>query len=223
MTVRFSRVVVFDLDDTLYLERDYVRSGFAAAGQWAAQHHGITGLSAAAWSKFEQGRRGDIFDSALAALGVAGVPGLIPGLVRAYRRHRPAIALAPDAAAWLADIPPDTALALVTDGPASSQSNKIAALGLATRGFAPMVLTARIGRGFGKPHPRAFELVRDSFGLPAARYTYVADNPRKDFLAPRRMGWRTVQVARPERLHRGEAPDREHSPESVIETLDGLA
>ena len=27
--------VVFDIDDTLYLERDYVLSGFAAVGPWA--------------------------------------------------------------------------------------------------------------------------------------------------------------------------------------------
>ena len=29
------QVLVFDIDDTLYLERDYVRSGFGAAGRWA--------------------------------------------------------------------------------------------------------------------------------------------------------------------------------------------
>ena len=29
---RLVDVVVFDLDDTLYLERDYVRSGFRAVG-----------------------------------------------------------------------------------------------------------------------------------------------------------------------------------------------
>ena len=30
------RCVVFDVDDTLYLERDYVRSGFHAVAQWMA-------------------------------------------------------------------------------------------------------------------------------------------------------------------------------------------
>jgi hypothetical protein len=28
---------VFDIDDTLYLERDYVRSGFEAVGRWAVK------------------------------------------------------------------------------------------------------------------------------------------------------------------------------------------
>ena len=221
MNGQLKRVMVFDLDDTLYLERDYVRSGFTAAGRWA-ERHGIAGLGAAAWAAFENGHRGDIFDRALAGLGIAADATLIAGLVRAYRRHRPDIMLAPDAAAWLAAVRPDTALALITDGPAASQSSKVAALGLAARGFAPIVLTARLGRRYGKPHPRAFELIQRAYGLAADRFTYVADNPAKDFLAPGRLGWRTVQVARPERLHRGEAPSPGYRAGSVIETLGAL-
>ena len=222
MSAPVERVVVFDLDDTLYLERDYVRSGFAAAGRWAIRRHGIEGLAEAAWAEFVAGRRGDIFDVALAALGVTPAADLVPGLVGAYRRHRPGIALAPDAAAWLARPAARTALALVTDGPLASQSNKVAALGLAAYGFAPIVLTARIGRGCGKPHPRAFEIVGSAFGLPPACFTYVADNAAKDFLTPRRMGWHTVQIARPERLHRIEPPSSAHTAASVIESLDEL-
>ena len=36
------RAVVFDIDDTLYLERDYVRSGFTAAGAWARTELGLS-------------------------------------------------------------------------------------------------------------------------------------------------------------------------------------
>ena len=32
------RTVVFDLDDTLYAEEDYVHSGFRAVADWAAEH-----------------------------------------------------------------------------------------------------------------------------------------------------------------------------------------
>ena len=32
------RAIVFDLDDTLYPERDYVLSGFRAIARWAAEH-----------------------------------------------------------------------------------------------------------------------------------------------------------------------------------------
>lgn len=222
MSRSVDRVVVFDLDDTLYLERDYVRSGFAAAGRWLAKHHGIAGLADAAWAAFVEGHRGHIFDIALTALGPGPRADLVPELVEAYRRHWPSIALAPDAAAWLSRTAGRTALALVTDGPATSQSNKVAALGLAARGFAPIILTARIGHNCGKPHPRGFQLVSRAFGLPPGRFTYVADNPAKDFLAPRRMGWKTVQIARNERLHRADAPSVAHSADSVIDSLDAF-
>ena len=37
--------VVFDVDDTLYLERDYVRSGFRAVGVWASRWLGLSGFA----------------------------------------------------------------------------------------------------------------------------------------------------------------------------------
>jgi hypothetical protein len=33
--------IVFDLDDTLYLERNYVHSGFRALGEWAKTSLGV--------------------------------------------------------------------------------------------------------------------------------------------------------------------------------------
>ena len=217
-----TNVVVFDLDDTLYLERDYVASGFAAAGRYAAHRHGIDGLEAAACSAFEAGRRGDIFDVALTALGFEVQAPVVVGLIRAYRNHRPQIRLAPDAADWLTRVPPGTALALLTDGNAISQSNKVAALGLTRYGFRPVVITARLGRGRGKPHPLGYNMIEKAYRLPPERFTYVADNATKDFLAPRRMGWHTVQIVRPERLHQQPAPDRAHEADTQIGTLAEL-
>jgi len=61
---RLVDVVVFDLDDTLYLERDYVRSGFRAVDAWLASR-GILGFFGEAWANFENGLRGKAFDRAL--------------------------------------------------------------------------------------------------------------------------------------------------------------
>ena len=60
---RLADVVVFDLDDTLYLERDYVRSGFRAVDAWLASR-GILGFFGEAWANFENGLRGKAFDRA---------------------------------------------------------------------------------------------------------------------------------------------------------------
>ena len=88
-TVR--RAVVFDIDDTLYLERDYVRSGFAAAGAWAHTELGLADLGERAWGIFEDGVRGRIFDEALVACGARADGAVVSRLVDVYRSHVPAI------------------------------------------------------------------------------------------------------------------------------------
>ena len=50
--------IVFDLDDTLYLERDYVRSGFSfIADLMAKDQRGRKKSSPALWGLFLQGER----------------------------------------------------------------------------------------------------------------------------------------------------------------------
>ena len=189
---------VFDIDDTLYLERDYVRSGFAAVGHWAARWLALDDFGEQCWARFLAGDRQSIFNLALSASGIEATPELLSALIETYRTHQPTIALAPDADKALNAISRIASLAVITDGPASSQSRKAEALGLSAFA-APIILTEVLGKGFHKPHPRAFELV--SKRCPATLYVYVADNPLKDFAAPKQLGWLTVRVRRPGGLH----------------------
>ncbi|MGH9227899.1 MAG: HAD family hydrolase [Acidimicrobiales bacterium] len=194
------RLVVFDVDDTLYLERDYVRSGFSAVDAWARAQLGVADLGARAWAAFEAGVRGRIFDQALAACGVRANGAVVSQLVQVYRSHAPAIELLDDVQAWLAARPGDVTLAVVTDGPLTSQRAKVAALGLAEWAD-PIVFTEELGPERGKPHPAAFECVEAATGLAGPACAYVADNPTKDFAGPRRRDWRTVRVRREGGLH----------------------
>ncbi len=212
-------VVVFDLDDTLYLECDYAASGFDAVGRWMVEHHAVAGFAAAAKARFDAGCRGNIFDMALEDIGFAPVDGIIADMVHVYRHHPPDIMLAPDAAAWLDATPPGVAVALLTDGPAASQSRKIAALGLAAKGFWPIVMTDALGGNFGKPHARGFETIETAFGMPPGCFTYVADNALKDFVTPRARGWKTVQIVRKGRLHQAPPRDPSHAAHMVIDSL----
>jgi putative hydrolase of the HAD superfamily len=197
-----SLVVVFDIDDTLYLERDYVRSGFRAVGAWARRSLGVPDLADRAWAAFETGVRSTIFDAALTGAGVEPTPELIARLVACYREHQPDIALLGDARACLDSAVALGAVAVVTDGPLASQSAKARSLGLATWSQAT-IFTETLGPGFGKPHARAFELVEERLRVDGSQCTYVADNPAKDFVAPHRRGWTTVRVRRPRGLHHG--------------------
>ena len=196
----YDAVMVFDLDDTMYLERDYVESGLRAVGSWAEQQLGIAGLSNRMLRLFRAGSRGHIFDEALAEAGELHPPELISRMLSVYRQHRPKIALAADVSRFLARRPPRTAFAIITDGFLDAQKRKLRALGLTTGRVDLAVCTDRWGRSHWKPSPRAFEHVQSFFGMPAESCTYVADNEEKDFIAPNWLGWCTVHIKRSECL-----------------------
>jgi putative hydrolase of the HAD superfamily len=192
--------VTFDLDDTLFLERDYARSGFDAVGAWAARELGLAGFAEAALDAFRSGAHGRIFDVALAACGHGPDAALIRQLVEVYRAHAPVISLLDDARACVEGLRRQVAVGVVSDGPLASQRAKADALGAS--GWADIVvLTEELGAGFGKPHRRAFELVERATGCAGPSCAYVADNPVKDFAGPRSLGWTTVRVRRPGGLH----------------------
>ena len=88
--------VVFDLDDTLYLERDFVRSGFEAADKWCAENLGVTGMREHAEAVFAEGERKHIFDMALTRVGINCDAQILSQIVGVYREHVPGIALLPE-------------------------------------------------------------------------------------------------------------------------------
>lgn len=213
------RCVVFDIDDTLYLERDYVRSGFLAVDALLRARR-LEGFFEKAWEAFQSGLRRTIFDETLAAMGHSGQPELIAEMVEAYRGHVPTLALLPDAAECLNRLHTKVALAAITDGPLASQRAKAAALDLA-RWCRPIVCTEELGPGLGKPHVAAFQLIESETGHRGSQCAYVADNPVKDFKAPAALGWRTVRIRRPGGLH--EKVAGEHPVDFELADLTTLA
>ena len=194
------RCVVFDVDDTLYLERDYVYSGFRALEVWADTHLGTAGFAAQCWHLFEQGFRGDIFDRVLTNSRVGASAHVIDELVRRYRSHRPDIALLADARRCLDGLAGSVRLAAITDGPCESQQSKAQALGL-SKWLDPILMTSELGPAFQKPSAAAFAQLSASLGCAGGACVYVADNPAKDFLAPASLSWHTVRVRRPGGQH----------------------
>ncbi len=214
------RCVVFDLDDTLYLERDYVRSGFRAVGEWVRERWGEPRFSELAWRHFLEGVRGTIFNRALEDLGLPADPEVISEAVRVYREHVPDIALLPDARECLQRLRGRFFLGVITDGPLVSQRRKAEALGL-PRLVDHILYTAELGEGFGKPHPRAFEEMQRRAGVRGERCVYIADNPRKDFIAPRQLGWGAIRIVREGGIYAGvESPEGQDAEWTVSDLLE---
>lgn len=213
-------LIIFDLDDTLHLERDFALSGYRAVGEWVRRNHGIVDFDATCRALLDSGRRERIFDEALSAHAIGQLPDTVAQLVAIYRGHSPDIKLAPDAARYFARHP-DSVFGMITDGYLATQQAKVRALGL-NRLISNIVFTAGFGKGFSKPHPRAFIAIEDwaaQFGRPLV---YVADNPRKDFVTARARGWKTIRISRPARIHHVTAPDADHEAHDFISSLDEL-
>jgi putative hydrolase of the HAD superfamily len=196
------RGLVFDLDDTLYLEREYVRSGYRSVSTWLDGLGGCSGdeIFAHLWSLFEQRIQGDTFDRLLRAYPALTPHVQVEALVSAYRAHRPRIMPGTGVVALLRCWRErGYRMGLLSDGPLACQQEKVAAIGLKPL-FAPVVLTDRWGREFWKPHPRGYQQFEAAWGLAPGQLVYIGDNPDKDFVTPRRRGWHTIRLRTPGQL-----------------------
>jgi len=190
-------LVVLDLDDTLYLERSYVASGFRAVDHWVFSKYRIPGFFEQAWHLFEKGVRGNIFNEALKTLSLPQKD-IVGQLVQVYRSHEPDIALENDAFGFI-ESHGSKYLAIITDGYAQGQWNKIRSLCL-EKYIGKIVVTDDWGKEFWKPHLRAFQFVQDGFS--PEECVYIADNPHKDFIAPAELGWMpSIRIRRKGSLH----------------------
>jgi putative hydrolase of the HAD superfamily len=216
-----SSVIVLDVDDTVYLERDFAISGYRHLDRWITASYGVGGFAEACTGLLDAGERGHIFDRALTQLGIAANSDIISELVERYRTHPPDIQLAADAERFLKCDGRSFRLGLITDGLADTQLGKINALGL-DHLVDKAIVTGRWPPGQGKPHPRAFEEMEAWSQLPPQRHVYVGDNAAKDFVTPKARGWLTVQIVRPLRLHTAEPADDRYAAHATIASFDEL-
>ncbi|MBN1507441.1 MAG: HAD family hydrolase [Sedimentisphaerales bacterium] len=196
--------VVFDLDDTLYDEIDFCRSGFRAAAQLIAtlsDRHSPEHVFATLWDCFIAGNHTTTFNIALDRLGVPHDRNVIGRLVEVYRTHTPTLTLPADSLAMLDALKGRYTLALLTDGYLPTQRLKVQALGIEPY-FAAIVYTEELGRQFWKPSPRGFERLIEILHASPGQMAYVADNEAKDFIAPNQLGMLTIQLLRHRGLHR---------------------
>ncbi len=195
--------VVFDLDDTLYDETDFCRSGFRAAARFVAtlsDKHTADDIFAAIWDCFITGNRTSTFNAALDRLDIPYDQTIIARLVEIYRTHTPTLTLPADSRATLDALSGKYTLGLLSDGYLPTQRLKVQALGIEDY-FAAIVYTEELGREFWKPSPRGFEKLIELLRARPDQMAYVADNEAKDFIAPNGLGMLTIQLLRPRGLY----------------------
>ncbi len=216
--------VIFDLDDTLYDEIDYCRSGFAAVADFLHTANPFISKQSffdELWSQFQNNNRTRTFNAALESLNLPCDEGLIQQFITVYRDHTPNITLPAESKKVLEQLRDSYKLALLTDGFLPAQRLKVEALGI-EQYFSLIIYTEELGRDFWKPSPAGFERILQQFHAPASQTVYVADNAAKDFIAPNRLGMSTIQIIRPNRIHTDLPPGSKAAPHHTITAVSQL-
>lgn len=186
--------VVFDLDDTLYLQKTFLDAAWNVVADEASQ---LSTVDSASWverlTHFSNlgSDKGGIIDRAVAELA----PDVsIARLVDVFKSFRPvSLDLLPGVRESLSRLRTAVPIGLITDGDVDIQRAKIAALGL-TDSFDVVVLSDEAGREFRKPSPVPFLRALEALHLPPSHVVYVGDRPDKDVLGAHGVGIRAYRV-----------------------------
>jgi putative hydrolase of the HAD superfamily len=185
-------VLVFDLDDTLYDETTYVKSGFKAVASLLQQRFELSEKKTYTdlVRELENGR-GHIFDSVLNKYSIFSKK-LLHECITVYRFHAPEIKLSNSGKNCLKRFK-NYPLYIVTDGNKIVQYNKIKALGL-DKIVKDYFITHRFGKIHSKPSPYCFNKISEREKVLSSQVVYIGDNVTKDFVGIKPLGFKTIQV-----------------------------
>ena len=176
--------IVFDLDDTLYKEIDFVKSAYIYVCKYIRSRFGIDFFSQIQ-ECIDNGI--NFYDYIISKLHHKHNFS-IEKYLELYRFHYPKLSLSTDTTEFLNNISDrKIGFSIITDGRSISQNNKIKALGLSH--LAQNIIISE-ETAYKKPHVINFKIIEKVY--PDKKFLYIADNTSKDFLAPNTLKWDTV-------------------------------
>lgn len=221
------KVFVFDLDDTLYLERDYIVSGLKAVEKHFASDEALKDHDEKTqfrlkdvWSQFTreallwmESQYPNAITTILKRSPFREFKDKEAEILDIYKNHTPNIRLPEDSLELLRTLKalrriPDRAawVYIITDGDKERQKKKLHTLGLL-----PLINGHIINfvSTFYKPHIESYRTIQQRFSyLEPYEIAYIGDNPSKDFSSPAQLGWYTIRVKRQGGLHYKKSNDK---------------
>ena len=187
------KVVIFDIDDTLYKEIDFLKSGYRKVAEMVGTQYGLDSRSVynqlLMW--YYKG------ENAFACLNEKyGLNNPIEEYINIYRFHHPSIMLSSEVKVTLSSLKANGVLmSIITDGREETQRNKMEALGLSEWINMDNVIINEEKSHF-KPNHWSFDMMMlkcyEQYPDMNLSFYYVGDNPDKDFIAPNQLGWETI-------------------------------
>jgi len=208
--------IVFDLDDTLYKEIDFVKSAYIYINNFIISKYNLD------FSSHIQeciDNKKSFFDFIKPRLNQSqNFP--IEKYLELYRFHYPDINLSNDTIEFLDKISKQNIdFSIITDGRSISQNNKIKALGI---GDLVKNIIISEETGFEKPHLNNFKILNRIY--PNKKLLYIADNTSKDFLAPNTLKWNSICLLdNGQNIHKQNFTlDKEYMPKKIVKSFKEL-
>ncbi len=197
MFLSMIKAVVFDLDDTLYPELEFQKSGFDAIAKYLKEEH----CPEITRSKIIDTYRRNPKRCFQEIIKQYKIPVQAKLLIELYKYHNPNIRLFPSVQNVLEKLRKKfmLKLGLISDYDYRTQQNKFAALGIQGL-FDSVIFTDTIGAP--KPKSKAFQMTIDELKCLGDSIIYVGDNEQKDFIGARKNGFKTIKFTHPKGIYK---------------------
>jgi len=216
------KLVIFDLDDTLYPEIEFVMSGFRTVAKVISQDFGFDTdkIYILLIKAFEENRK-FVLNRVLEYLKIYNED-YLNRLVSIYRTHKPEIYLYKDAEEMLPYLKEYFLLGLITDGFPTTQKLKVQALNI-ERYFNSIIYTGEKGENYSKPSISPFIDMLNKFHIQPNEAIYIGDNIEKDFKGPKDLGMISIRILRENGIYRDSiAPRKDFEPDYTVSSFFDL-
>lgn len=176
---------IFDLDDTLYPEMNYLKSAYKFI---AEELLFVTGDNIYNEMLRRHKLKENVFEWIVSHYSYKQKDLSVSFLLKLYREHKPQIKLNEETKQFLETLKEKNILAgLITDGRSITQRNKIKSLGLSDY-FEDIIISEEFGSE--KPDEKNYLYFENKYA--AKNFYFVGDNTSKDFIVPFKLGWVTI-------------------------------
>ncbi|MFM2229273.1 MAG: hypothetical protein RL607_531 [Bacteroidota bacterium] len=175
---RMRKTIVFDLDDTLVPEMDYLESAYLEIAQKVAPHKPFFFQEMLA--NYHKGV--NVFEQVIEEFPIYK----LQDLIHMYRNHYPKFPQNSSFEILRHLKSQGNVIGLITDGYSVTQRNKIQALGIEN-----LLDKIIISEEFGTTKPTLANYTA-FHEFQSEAYYYIGDNVKKDFITPNALGWTTI-------------------------------
>jgi putative hydrolase of the HAD superfamily len=188
--------VIFDLDNVLFNERDYINAAYRNIASFLSKRHHLQ--EAQVYQKLLNDLQTKtslyprLFNDAIADLGLDQA--VLPEILKIYGTVTAKLELASGAEHLLETLrKQEIRLGLVTNGNVETQRNKVQLLGI-EKYFDAVFYARELGKENEKPNPEVYRIILNALHSKPDAAICIGDNPYTDFYGAKKLGLRTVRL-----------------------------